>query len=223
MAVNENPKRPNKNTFLCGMSGTGKSNVGRTLVKRWKIPRVIAWDPDNDHLVKHRVYSMPDFIEYLKLNGKKAAFSVAFSGKASPETFERFCGAVFAVLDGNKETVVIGEELADVTNPGKAKPRLGELLRRGRKFGMVFLGVSQKPQEVSSTVYDQCKYFYVGRLRRLGAKRMYDEVDLPEAGTRSLPDLTFYKIGPDYTGGDPAGLAEKFRYTAPPQPKTPTP
>ena len=226
MARHENPERPNRNTFICGTSGTGKSNVTRQLIKRAKIARLVAWDINKDHDVKHRVYSLADFIDYLELNGHKARFSVAYSGPSTPDVFELWCAAVFAILDGDKLTGVICEELAAVTNPGKAKLHLATLMNQGRKYGMVFWGVSQKPQEVSSTVYDQCNYFYVGRLKRLGAKRIYDETDLHPDGIRQLPDLHFCYLTPEFKGDQTADqLAVAFKFIPPKaiKKKTPTP
>lgn len=227
MARNENPNLPNRNTFICGTSGTGKSNVARQLAAKVKAKRRIGWDIDKDHDFTHRVFSMVDFIEYLELNGHKASFSVGYSGLNTPEAFELFCGAVFEVLDGEKETVVICEEMSDVTNSGKAKPHLGSLMRRGRKFGMIFFGVSQKPQEVSTTVYDQCNFFYVGRLKRLGAQRINEETDLEKDGIRQLPDLAFCHLTPEFKGDQTASeLAKQFRYIDPKhrkKRKTPTP
>ena len=224
MARNENPSLPNRNTFICGTSGTGKSNVTRQLVKKAKLSRLVGWDVDKDHPFRHRVYSISDLIDYLKLNGHKARFSVAYSGPVSQEAFELFCAAVFSILDGTKDTGVLCEEMADVSNVGKAKPHLGTLMRRGRKFGMVFFGVSQKPQEVSSTVYDQCNYFYIGRLKRLGAKRIYEETDLHPDAIRQLADLQFCHITPDFKGDQTASeLAVQFKYMKPAMAKAQTP
>lgn len=223
MARNENPELPNRNTFVTGISGTGKSNILYQLLRKEKIKRRIGWDVDNDHDFKHRVYNIVDFVDYLQMNGHKAAFSVAYSGKASPEVFELFCAAVYEVLDGKMLTLVVGEELADVTNSGKAKQNLGTLIRRGRKYGCVFYGVSQKPQEVSSTVYDNCNYFYVGRLKRLGAKRVFDETDLQPDGLRQLKPLQFCYLTPEFTGQESIeDVAIQFKYVKPKHKKTPT-
>ena len=192
VATNENTKLANENTFICGASGSGKSQALKNLSFG---KRRILWDPDRDHIAQTRVYTMVDFINALKDNHKKPVFSVAYSGDPTPERFELFCRAVFAVLDGNKRTEVIIEELADcVETIGKAKPAAGQLIRRARKYGGVLFAITQRPQEVPKTIFTQCGRFYIGRQQGGDVTKMAKFLGVAESGIRGLEGLQFWKM-----------------------------
>jgi hypothetical protein len=150
---------------------------------------------------------MGEFIQALKAEHKKSAFSVAYSGDPTPERFELFCGAVFAVLDGNKRTEIIIEELADcVETVGKAKPKAGQLIRRARKYHGVLFPITQRPQEIPKTIFTQCGRFYIGRQQGGDVVKMAKFLGVSEAQIRGLQTLEFWKMA---DGMDPEQV--KFR------------
>lgn len=206
MATNENTSLSNENTFICGASGSGKSQALKNLIRE---KRRILWDPDKDHPAKIRVNTMTEFIKALKAEHKKAAFSVAYSGDPTPERFELFCGAVFAVLDGNKRTGVVIEELADcVETVGKAKPNAGQLIRRARKYGGILYPITQRPQEVPKTIFTQCGRFYIGRQQGGDVVKMAKFLGITEADIRGLEPLQFWKMA---DGQDPEKVQFKVK------------
>lgn len=191
MAKNPNTSLPNLNTFYAAMSGGGKSQA----VKNQKLsPRVIVWDPDEDHKTRTRVYSITDLLAYLRNHGGKAGFSVAYSGDNSVKAFELFCGAVWAVLDGNKRTDCIIEELADVTpSSGKAGEWSGQLIRRVRKYGGVLHAVTQRPAEVPKTIYTQCAIKYIGMQEGDDLPKMAKHAAVDPAQLAGLQPLEFIR------------------------------
>ncbi|MDX1473491.1 MAG: hypothetical protein R3309_04930 [Reinekea sp.] len=193
MAKNENTSRPNRNTFVAAVSGGGKSQAARHVRENLRIKRVLAWDPDHDHQVSTRVTSIRALTEFLKVHGDSSAFSVAYSGDDSPEAMELFCACAWAILDGNKETVVIIEEVADaMTTSGKALPNAGRLIRRIRKYGGVLIAVTQRPQEIPKTLFSQCNIKLIGQQDTADVKRMAERVGVPVSEIENLQELEFW-------------------------------
>lgn len=175
--VNPNTSHPNRHTLFLGGTGTGKSQALRQCPEiPAKGARVILWDNNGDHAGLH-TENKKQFIRLLKTGISQHAstgkgFRVAYAGY-DHDDFEWFCNVVWAVLDGDHLTYVIGEELSQVCkHPGKASPNAARLLNQGRKFGLVFHGVSQKPQEISKTFFDQCDRKYIGCFRGDNAAKM---------------------------------------------------
>ena len=206
--------RKNKNTLYLGGSGCGKSQavISNKDIKQSK--RVIIWDANGDHDGEHaedrKVFLML-LSTALKTNSK---FRVGFCGSTF-EDFEFFCGVVWAVLDGRFETHVIVEELSHVCKSvGKASANAARLLNQGRKYGLVFHGVSQKPQEISKTFFDQCERKYIGRFYGDNALKMAKYLGLVSLSEKikRLDDLEFlYDDG--RTTGEPKVC--KFKYKKP--------
>lgn len=191
--VNPDTSRSNKNTLYLGGSGCGKSQAVKHNKELLHAKRLILWDVNCDHAGIH-TESRIKFLELL-LNAipKKAPFSIGFCGN-DIDDFEFFCSVVWSVLDGNCETYVIAEELSHVCkSSGKASVNAARLLNQGRKYGLVFHGVSQKPQEISKTFYDQCERKYVGRFSGDNARKMarYLFGDVSERDVESLKNLEF--------------------------------
>lgn len=194
MAINPNTALPNKNTLYLAMSGFGKSQA---LLQNPEIPksgaRVILWDIDHDHKAQH-FDSRVDFIRALKkglASGK--GFRVAFSGADTVKNFEWFCSVVWEVLDGNKVTFVVIEELADVCETvGKASPMFGKVLRKGRKFGGRLHLTSQRGTEIPKTAYTQCPNKWVGGQEGNDIERMAKLSGVKPDQIEQLQPLEYY-------------------------------
>lgn len=194
MARNPDNKRPNKHTLVLGTSGSGKT---RWLTKNADIAqchRVLLWDPEHDHYALH-CQTRAEFVRTVKaalVSGKK--FRIAYEPHiVTPEEFDWWCSIVWAVLDGDHDTAVIVEEIADVVKAGSAPINWGFLTRKGRKYGLRLFPVSQRPQQVDKTTVGQCPYKFAGALetdtdRKAVASIMSLTVEqLREAGTRNIP------------------------------------
>lgn len=206
MAKNQNTKWPNRNTLYLGRSGSGKSQACK---QNSEIPRsgarVLLWDLSHDHKAFH-IDSKVTFVNQVKAaieSGKP--FRLAFSGgDGSLADFEWFCGVVWAALDGDVETFVIVEELSAVCQSiAKASPNAARLLNQGRKFGMRFHGITQKPQEISKTFFDQSENFYIGQQRGDNIKKCARLLGLPDSEIEKLEPLQFWRLDPKQNGGNP--------------------
>lgn len=193
--VNPNPTWPNEHALFLGASGSGKSQMCGHLCRQLpKDARVIIWDQSGDHSGAH-FESKAGFIKGLRRGVESGkGFRVAFSGAANVANFEWWCEVAWSLLDGNRRTYLIAEELSQVCQTSaKASPNAAVLLNQSRKYGGVFYGLSQKPQEVSKTFFDQCEHKYIGAQRGLAmARRMAEEIGVDVDKIRRLESLNFY-------------------------------
>lgn len=112
--------------------------------------RLIVWDAHLEWSAKGcaGVLCIPDLV---RLCRTRAAAHLAFTGSVTAAHFDAFCK--IALLWGRlAPCTVVVEELADVTNPGKAPPAWGDLLRWARKLGVNVYAITQRPSESDKTV-----------------------------------------------------------------------
>ena len=198
--VNPNTGHSNRHTLYLAATGGGKSQA---LAQNADIPatgaRVILWDPSGDHAGIHYAQKR-DFLQALAVGIREnhqrgRGFRIAYAGPADPKEFEWFMEVCWSVLDGNTKTFVIAEELSAVCiGTGKATPTAAIFMNQARKYGGVFHGTSQKPQEVSKTYFDQCAIKYIGQQSGLAMrKRMADEIGITKEDIGRLKPLEFYR------------------------------
>jgi len=162
--------------------------------KLTKDARVILWDQSGDHKGAH-FETKAGFIQGLKRGIESGGgFRVAFCGAANVSNFEWWCEVAWSVLDGNRRTYLVAEELSQVcVTAAKASPNAAVLLNQSRKYGGVFFGLSQKPQEVSKTFFDQCEHKYIGAQRGYAmAERMAREIGVSVDQIRAIKPLEFF-------------------------------
>lgn len=193
MAINPNTTHKNRNTCYIAMSGFGKSQALKQNIPQ-RGARVILWDPDNDHKANH-FSDKKAFISALIAACKSGrGFRIAWDGVVDVATFEWWCSVVWEVLDGNKETIIVVEELADVSETsGKASFYWGQLNRKVRKYGGVLHWTSQRSQEVSKTAYSQAAIKFIGYPNDgANLKMLSDMVQVSESELKQLKPLEFF-------------------------------
>ncbi|MEZ0147779.1 MAG: hypothetical protein AB9Q19_00450 [Candidatus Reddybacter sp.] len=167
MASQADHSLPNKFCLYIGDTGSGKSQALKQL---GKIPgrgvRCLMWDPGEDHKAQ-RCTTLRQFERTVAAGIRRGGgFRIALTLPGLQQTaanHELWCSIVYQVLNGRRLTYVIDEELSAVTrSAGKADPALGLMLNQGRKFGLVYHGTIQYPQELSKTVYRACQTLFVG-------------------------------------------------------------
>ena len=209
MAINENTAHPNRNTLYLARSGGGKSQA---MGQNPEIPkakaRVLLWDLSHDHKAVH-IDSRAAYVRAVA-GGLKSGkgFRLAYSGEGGPDAFEWWCRVVWAALDGDHLTYVLAEELSAVCkSAAKAGPEAARLLNQMRKYGGIFHGTSQKPQEIAKTFYDQCEVLHIGKQRGPLVQKFARELGLQPADIDGLQELEFWRLDPKRNGGEP----EKYR------------
>lgn len=146
--------------------------------------RVIKWDPNDDHIPadprdEARTDSLAEFFRYLaaaERSGRRS-YQVAFNGEPSPQVFEKFARGVWSVLDGRRMTYLLVEEYADCCpGAGPLNPARDVFHRRlwiqGRKYGLVILTTSQRPQLVSKDSLSQAGQMWVSNVDPDAADRL---------------------------------------------------
>jgi hypothetical protein len=85
------------------------------------------------------------------------------------------------------------EELARcVTTISKADPQLRKLYNEGRKYGAIVHAVTQRPQEIPKTVYDQTERFVIGQQKSTNIKRFAEVLDIQPEQIKALKPLEFW-------------------------------
>lgn len=142
-----------KMTYLIGISRSGKTvYLFRQLEKR---KRVIVWDPKGQYCqrFKHkkiiRVENPAQLAAAVQKN--KSARWIAFVS-SNPKDFEAFC--YFAFNWGKQAPcTVVAEELAAVTNAGKATGYWGRLLNQALEYEIDIFATAQRAKEADKTIF----------------------------------------------------------------------
>lgn len=117
------------------------------------LPRVLVWDPRGEYQGLKGfdvVQTIPDLAARLRdAATSKARISYWPSDSADFPAWCR-CAYVWARL---WPAAIVAEEIADVTNPGKATKAWGELVRKGLFYGAHIYSIVQRPQECDTTTW----------------------------------------------------------------------
>jgi DNA helicase HerA-like ATPase len=90
--------------------------------------------------------------------------------------------------------LVVVDELATVTNIGKAPGWWGRLIREGRHRRIEIAAAAQRPAEIDKTIIGNCTHLVVFRLGRLRDRQlMAEELDLERADIDQLEPLEFIR------------------------------
>lgn len=207
---NPNPSLPSRHTIVLGTTGAGKSQMVKNIPD---MPltgvRLIGWDRAGDHAGAH-YKDKAKFLQALKLAGNRSHFRIFWSGPASPDEMEWFCKVVWAMLDGKKLLYALVEELSPLSrSSGKADPMAAMLLNEGRKYGLIFIGTSQKPQEVSKTFIDSANMMYIGQQKATQVGRIARLIGVHDDEVRKLQPLQFLRD--DGSANPPQLIQAKYK------------
>ena len=123
----------------------------------------------------------------------KRPFRIGWAGDGDQKTFLWFCDAVWRVLDGRFDTYVVMEELADLHLPQRVPTEYGRLLKRGRKYGAILIGNTQRIQEVPKTPVTGAAVLWVGLHEHQDAKYIQDMTGIDRDKIENLKPLSFYR------------------------------
>lgn len=133
----------------------GKSRSGKTsyvLAKIRGAKRLLVWDAEGQFGKLANCQTIRTAEElYQKVKRNNASFRLAFVSANLRQDFKLFCeiayyAGVVAPLS------VVAEELAAVSNAGKAPDEWGVLVRQGLKYGIDIYAIGQRIQEVDKTL-----------------------------------------------------------------------
>lgn len=168
--------RDGRLVYVCGASRSGKSAWVKRQVEKSR--RLLIWDIEDEYGDLPGIKSLSsqkELLQMLKTSGLAGPGRFAFV-PLDPKQFNWWASAAFAW--GN--CAAVAEELADVTNPGKAPPGWGTLIRRGAKRGIEIIGITQRPSEADKTLLGNANIKHCCRLERAGDRSyMAKELDCP--------------------------------------------
>lgn len=115
---------------------------------------------------------------------------VGYVGPISRDHFEIFCRLVWVWMRCGRGRVLVVEELADVTSPGKAPAAWGEIVRKGRHQGGRIYALTQRPAESDKTIAGNADIIHAGRQSfPRDRKSMAEYLDVPELEVTNLRSL----------------------------------
>lgn len=207
VAINPNEDLKNRHLLAIGMSGSGKTYFIRNHpeIKKRGV-RLAVFDAYETHQVNYSKSMASFYRNFAEAVKSNKGFKVGLSVTPTVEAFEKFCQIIWAAADGNKELVVIVGELADVARTGKASQFWGQLVRVGRKYGIILFAETQRPQEIDKTVFTQAGRKWVGYLEPYDHNYVEKNVGLEKMSLSTIEVDTyhhFYKHGSNIQRGTP--------------------
>lgn len=146
--------------LLLGVSRSGKSVYLKALLEKFK--RVIVWDPKGEYVAQMGFTECKTKVDLVNAaKSTTGAGRIAFVSQGA-KNFDFFCGVAMA---WNKQAMcaIIPEELAEVTNAGKAAGNWGRLVSQGLAFGPTIIGTVQRGQEVDKSIMNNATYLHICR------------------------------------------------------------
>ncbi len=149
--------------LFIGITRSGKSTPIKALIKSpQKAKRVLVWDAKNEYgpsLGLTVIKTLPELLTTLKSTTGKGRFAYVPTGFDKKE-FDNFCRLAH-VWNRQNEAIIVIEELAAVTNTGKASGYWGVLVNQSLGLGATLLATVQRGQEVDKSVMNAASYLYV--------------------------------------------------------------
>ena len=182
--------------LVCGGSGSGKSVWVKRRIR--KEPRVLVFDVKREYggtgTGFHTVTRQRELIACLKRAGSGRGRYAYVGARAH---FDWFCRAAFAWGD----CVVVAEELASYTSPGKAPEGWHICISQGRALGVRPIGITQRPSESDKTIIGNATLVHCGKMKRAGDRQyMAREMDIPQHYLDDLKPLEWIETGDGFEG-----------------------
>jgi hypothetical protein len=125
--------------------------------------RLLVWDSVGEWGDRFKCERVRSVAELSRVIFRRAR--IAFDVPCTPENFAAFCRAAWIFIRAAPGVVVV-EELADVTSPGKAPVYWGELIRKGLRYGPEIYALTQRPSESDKTVMGNASVLHVHQMAR---------------------------------------------------------
>lgn len=153
---------PNRITFICGASGSGKTS--HAIATYGRAPKLWVYDPDREWCRLPGMVEASSGVQMVQA-ARVGAPRVAYTGDRR-EMFALWCDCVLLLSDRWAHMTALVDELAGVTTPSKAAESWHTLVTRGRKRGVHLIGCAQRPAEVDKTIIGNAALIHAGRLMR---------------------------------------------------------
>ncbi len=180
----KNPKFRDEVILVAGARDQGKTTwIRRTIAGR---RRVLIWDPKGEYESDLQVRSIADLADAVLAADADAAVLSLYP--KSLDQFHQYCE--LARLWGRCTAVV--DELASVTQPGRAPESWGRLIREGAHHQVKIIAATQRTAESDKTILGNCTSIVCFALKRYADRAaMAQEMDLPIEQLAALRPLQF--------------------------------
>lgn len=174
---------------VCGSFGSGKTAWTRAQLKDHA--RVLAWDPHGQyHDAAKPIRSRAALATAANTPGNCRLAYTPPLGNPWPPEFEFWCKVAVPWMQLGAG-VLVAEELADVTRPGKAPEAWGAVLRFTRKMGCTVYAITPRPSETDKTMLGGAALLHCHRIEPIDAEYMAKRVGVPGEVLATLPPLHF--------------------------------
>ncbi len=146
--------------LFIGITRSGKSTPIKAMIPKAK--RLLIWDAKNEYGPAFNltvVRSMPQLLAELRKCKGNGRFAFVPTGYSKQE-FDNFCRLAY-IWNRQSPAVIVIEELAAVTNAGKASGYWGVLVNQSLGLGATLLATVQRGQEVDKSIMNASSYLYV--------------------------------------------------------------
>ena len=193
MAINPNDKLLNQHCAFLGGSGSGKTWKVKERIHKNKKANVMLFD--SEEVYGKEVVYFNDFKKFaacvIKNHKAGARFKLGYSGKQSD--FNAFCKLAWLIADGNRELLTIFEECGGYLGNGASTDDYWyKLISIGRKYNISVLPVSQRPQNMSKVLFDNCNTKWLGY--SMGKAKNYLESEFKIDMNRIEPESYAYYL-----------------------------
>lgn len=172
--------------------GSGKTSWVRDRVRRAR--RLLVWDGKGIDWGERQGCRVASSLYDLKASAvDPGPLRLSVRVPVSRANFEAFCRLAW-IWGRRAAGVIVVDEVADVTNPGKAPTAWGEICRKVRAFGTDVYVTTQRPQECDKTAQGNAMLYHCGWQsdtddQRYVARRLLGGA--PAADVASLMQLEF--------------------------------
>lgn len=195
------PKRPpsprrteGRAVLVAGSAGSGKTSWTRQQVRTEL--RLLVWDSAGEWTRSGEVLPLRSLTElhqrvqmYIHAD---QAMRYGYVGPVTDAHFDAFCKLAWVWMRAHPRGVLLVEELADVTSPGKAPAAWGEIVRKHRHVAGTVYALTQRPAESDKTIVGNATIIHTGRMN-MARDREYMAacLDIPLSEVSALPDLAY--------------------------------
>lgn len=146
--------------YVTGSMGSGKTTLVRNGVRSAR--RLLAWDGKGIDWGEREGCTVLTSAHELRAVLFASAGRYSYRVPVSRASFETFCQLAWIWARARCPSVLVVDEIADVTTVGKAPPMWGEIARKGRAFGLDTWVTTQRPQECDKTAQGNAMQFHCG-------------------------------------------------------------
>lgn len=153
-----------------GSSGSGKTTRAKKLLMRKKRSRTMIWSP-KEEIDNYASYyagtvictTTQQVLDTVKKAGS-GAFHLVFKPKRVRSTDEAMFHAFCKIAMAARNCVVMVDEIHTVTKPSWAPDGWSELVMMGRGYGVMIIGMSQRPASMDKDFLGNTSTINCGRL-----------------------------------------------------------